>query len=392
MAPSEGSADNGNDHRYRQIFEQAGAAFLLTELHSSEERIELQTVDCNQSAQLLFGRDRDQLMCCLAHDLSPAEQPDGRSSLDSLLDWAAAAIVGGPQVFAWRFLHRDGHQLDTEVCFAGMELDGRCYLHATVRDVSETKRLQAALLQNQRLESIGRLAGGIAHNLNTALSPIVLAVDRIRLMTDDARIHERLETIDECADRATSLVRQVVAFAHGVRDENVAVQPADLMERIAAFLQLTFPRSISVSYRAEPGVWPVLGVPGQLEQVLLHLCLNAREAIKEASPGEIPEGQIFLSVENRVLGRDGVAAWPQVQPGRFVVMTVRDSGCGITTEELERIFDPFYTSKHPGVGLGLSAVNGIVTGHGGFVTVSSEPDAGSELQVHLPALDEHGNG
>ncbi len=387
LVDDEGAA---SQRRYRTLFELAAAAILLAELREHADGLELRYVDCNLRARSLFGRSRAQLIGSSPEDLSPPEQPDGRHSGEAMLDWSAEALVGGPQVFEWRFHDLEGTLLDTEVSLSAAELDGGCYLQAVIRDLSETKRLQAALLHHQRLESIGRLAGGIAHNLNTALAPIVLAVERIRLMTDDERICDRLETIDECADRASSLVRQVVAFAQGVRDESVAVQPTELMERIVAFLELTFPRTILVSYHAKPDIWSVLGVPGQIEQVLLHLCLNARAAISEASTGDRPEGRISLSVENLELGSERALVRTQARPGRFVVMTVRDTGCGIPAQELERIFDPFYTSKQPSLGLGLSAVRGIVTSHGGFVTVKSTPDAGSELRVHLPARNPDG--
>lgn len=235
-------------------------------------------------------------------------------------------------------------------------------------DITARKALEAGNLRSQRLESIGTLAGGIAHDLNNILQPITLAMDLIRARLPDPASRKMLDMVIENAQRATSLVRQVLSFACGVEGERVPIQPTVLADDIARMIRETFPKNIELRLHAPETSWPLSGDATQLHQVLLNLCVNARDAMPAG-------GVLTIGVEN-------VEA-----DGRHVVLTVSDTGTGIHPELHEKIFDPFFTTKGAGkgTGLGLATTLGIVRSHGGFITVKSPEGAGATFRVFIPA-------
>jgi len=236
----------------------------------------------------------------------------------------------------------------------------------------------------QRMESIGALTSGIAHDLNNILSPIMMAVDMLkRSSTNDPQTLEVLETIEANARRGSETVCQMLSFGRGLEGERTEVQPRHLLNAIEGVIKDTFPKDIRLRIALEPDPWLILGYPAQLHQIVLNLCLNARDSMPNG-------GLVTIQVENRMLDEQYVATTPEameVQPGPHVALTVTDSGVGIPQADLERIFDPFFSTKvlGKGGGLGLSTVWAIVKAHGGFVTVDSEPGKGTSFRLYLPA-------
>jgi two-component system, cell cycle sensor histidine kinase and response regulator CckA len=248
------------------------------------------------------------------------------------------------------------------------------------RDVSERRRVEEQLLRAQRLESIGTLTGGIAHDLNNVLAPVLLCVGLIRSGNSDRERKEFLNIIEKSALRGSDLVRQVLSFARGAENERLPLHPKHVAREIVSILRETFPKTIRVVYDLPNELWHVSGNPTQLNQILLNLCVNARDAM----PGG---GTLTLSGRNLVVGADDLAGHPEARAGEYVVLSVSDTGTGIAAGIRERIFDPFFTTKPRGLGtgLGLATVMTIVRSHGGFVSLDTEEGRGTAFHVHLPA-------
>jgi PAS domain S-box-containing protein len=247
-------------------------------------------------------------------------------------------------------------------------------------DITERKRLEKQFLRAQRLESIGTLAGGIAHDLNNVLAPILLGFGVLKMQEKDPKRLEFLATLTRSTERGANMVGQLLSFARGVDGNRENVNVGQLLDEVARIIDDTFLKSIQVRARVASDLWTVLGDPTQLHQVMLNLCVNARDAMPDG-------GSITLSAQNVTLDERYVGRNPDARPGPHVSIHVEDTGCGIAKDVLDKIFDPFFTTKEvgKGTGLGLSTSLGIVRSHGGFIRVYSEPGKGSKFQVHLPA-------
>jgi PAS domain S-box-containing protein len=252
-------------------------------------------------------------------------------------------------------------------------------------DVTEKKKMEAQFLRAQRMESIGTLAGGIAHDLNNVLSPILMSIDMLNLKTKDPDSKKWLQVLRSNAERGSSMVRQVLSFARGVEGERVALQPKHLVKEIVKILRETLPKSIEISFQIPNDLWMISADATQMHQVLMNLCVNARDAMPEG-------GAIFIKAENSFVDENYARMHIEAKAGRFVVVTVSDTGPGMTPEVQGRIFEPFFTTKEmsKGTGLGLSTALTIVKSHGGFINVYSEPHKGSQFTLYIPALEAPG--
>jgi PAS domain S-box-containing protein len=247
-------------------------------------------------------------------------------------------------------------------------------------DITEKRQLEAQFLRAQRLESIGALASGIAHDLNNVLAPIIIGAPLLREIIKDQTARHLLKTMETSAQRGAAIVRQVLTFARGVEGERVPVQPRHLLREIEKLADETFPKSIRVESDMAADLWSVLGDATQLHQALMNLCINARDAM----PGG---GVLTLEAANIVFSKEAAEKIPGAQPGSFACLRVTDTGTGIPPEIEAKIFEPFFTTKGvgKGTGLGLSTVVGIVRSHGGFIRVASKVGQGSTFELYLPA-------
>ena len=250
----------------------------------------------------------------------------------------------------------------------------------TAEDITDHRQLEEQLMRTQRLEAVGTLAGGVAHDLNNILTPTLMAAELIRQKMTDPHGLQLVDMIEQSMRRGSGIIRQMLVFSRGISGQRISVQPRHLLNEVATLIRETFPREINLETDVAKDLRPLVADATQVHQVLINLCVNARDAM----PGG---GTLTLTASNVVLGPAEVQAHSQARPGRHVAITVADTGCGIPQEIHARIFEPFFTTKEigKGTGLGLSSVLGIVRGHGGFVTVASTPGAGSTFTVYLPA-------
>ncbi len=280
---------------------------------------------------------------------------------------------------------KDGTLFDEEVTISPMrDAAGKTVNFVAVkRDITEQERLESQLRRAQRMESIGTLAGGIAHDLNNALAPILMAAELLRVAYPD-RATDDLDLIDAGARRGADLVKQLLTFARGAEGDRLPVKLRPLLSEMERMIRSTFPKNIELRVDNPEGLPAILGDATQLHQVLLNLLLNARDAMPDGGTLSVDAQRtdVEASVETEAL---------EVTPGSYVVLRVTDTGTGIPPAILDRIFDPFFTTKEPdkGTGLGLASALGIVKGHAGFIRVYSAPGHGSTFRVYLPV---HGGG
>ncbi len=249
-------------------------------------------------------------------------------------------------------------------------------------DITQKKQLEAQFLRAQRMESIGTLAGGIAHDLNNVLAPILMTAQLLETQLHDEQSKRLLPILVTNAKRGAALVKQVLSFARGLESKCTTLQVKHLISEIKQIVQETFPKSIEIYTNIRQDLGTVSGDATQLHQVLINLCVNARDAM--------PHGGILsIFAENLFIDENYARLNFDAKVGSYIVVTVADTGNGIPAEILDRIFEPFFTTKEigKGTGLGLSTVLGIVKSHGGFVNVSSEVGRGTQFKVYLPVAE-----
>ena len=249
-------------------------------------------------------------------------------------------------------------------------------------DITEKKNLDNQMIRAQRMEGVGTLASGIAHDLNNLLAPIILATDLLLINPAQEKAIEFLKTIKKSAKHAGSVVNQVLAFARGVEGgERILFHPKHIAKEIIQITKEIFPKNIIINFNIPNDLWPIKGEPTQLHPVLLNICINSRDAMPEG-------GEIHLKAEKEYLDQSYVAVFPGAKAGNYVKFEITDTGHGMAKETIKYIFDPFYTTKKEGhgTGLGLSISHGIIKNHGGFITVNSKEGYGSTFKIYLPAV------
>jgi two-component system, cell cycle sensor histidine kinase and response regulator CckA len=255
------------------------------------------------------------------------------------------------------------------------------------RDVTDKKKLEQQFLRSQRMESIGTLAGGIAHDLNNVLAPIILAIDTLRRTVSTPTSQTILSSIESSAQRGAEIVKQVLAFARGIDGERHVLQMKHIIAEIVRIIKETFPRSIDIWTEIPKDLWTVSADPTQVHQVILNVCVNARDAMPEG-------GKLTISAKNIIVDDKYSRMYGEAINGPFVMLTISDTGIGISPKILDKIFEPFFTTKEigKGTGLGLSTVHAIVKSHGGFIQVETEINQGTKFMIYFPAeINDGGN-
>lgn len=282
----------------------------------------------------------------------------------------------------YRFKYKSGHYARVED--HGLILrnhDGKpVRIVGGMKDVTEIRKIQSQYLRAQRLESIGTLAGGIAHDLNNLFAPIIMGVEYIKRRPFDQHSLEIIDNIHSSACRGADLVKQVLSFARGMEGQRVEVQISHLVREIQTIVRNTFPKNIVFETEICPELYTVTGDPTQFHQVLLNLCLNSRDAMPHG-------GTLKIKAANAPIESSNETLYHELKPGDYICIEVSDTGVGIDNNIIEHIFEPFFTTKEvgKGTGLGLSTAQGIVKSHGGCIHVYSEPGNGTTFRIYLPA-------
>ena len=330
----------------------------------------------NRAAEKIYGWTRDEAIGRhLAEDLyvDPKKfQETSRITLEKG-EWAGDL----------RSLSKDRRELIMETRWSLLrEKDGRPKSVLGVKtDVTEKRKIEVQFIRAQRMASLGLLAGGIAHDLNNVLTPIMLSIDALkRIAQSHPEAAGVVETIEMSTRRGSDIVQQVLSFARGMEGQRIVIQPKYLLQEIEHIVRDTFGKDIRLHFSMPHDTWTIVGDPTQIQQVLLNLCVNARDAM----PGG---GDLTLTARNCVVDEHYRAMNPQATPGLYVVLQVSDSGTGIASDVLDKIFEPFFTTKPvgKGTGLGLSSVQAIVKTHDGFIDVYTEAGRGTTFKVYLPA-------
>jgi PAS domain S-box-containing protein len=336
----------------------------------------------NKGAERIYGWTREEAMSSHVSRLISTETAKEERAYTALLkdgEWS-----GELQQTA-----RDGRKLTVEARWTLLRDDdgNPKSIFAITTDITDRKKIEAQFLRAQRMESIGTLAGGVAHDLNNILSPIMMSIGMLKKKTVDPQSIAILNAIEVSSQRGADIVRQILSFARGLDGKRIEVQPKHLLKDIENIIKSTFPKNIRLELSTPHDTWTVLGDPTQLHQILLNLCVNARDAMPQG-------GHLSIHAENRVLDEHYTAMNIQAKPGPHVIINVVDSGTGMTPEVMDKIFDPFYTTKEigKGTGLGLSTVMAIVKSHEGFINVYSEPEKGTTFRLHLPTVTSHQPG
>jgi PAS domain S-box-containing protein len=255
-------------------------------------------------------------------------------------------------------------------------------LEGFITDITERKLLESQVLQNQRLESVGTLAGGIAHDLNNVFAPIMMAGDLLSDRAQEKDDAQLLDVVAASAKRGAELVRQILLFARGMEGPRVSVDPAALFAELKTFLDSTLPKSIRVNFEVPAGLAAISGDPVQLHQMLLNLAVNASDAMPAG-------GKLAISATAASVSPSSPRPHPDAIPGSFIRIDISDTGCGIPDILKGQIFDPFFTTKGVGrgSGLGLSTARSIVKSHCGFITFVSSEGRGTTFSVFLPTSE-----
>jgi len=336
-----------------------------------------QIVFSNDACNNMFGYEDDELLGQHFSILKKSAPDEGRREVDSL--WALLQERG-----AWTgeidSRKKDGMGFITRARVSVLETDGVKSFILVVEDITEKKSMESQFLRSQRMESVGRLSSGIAHDMNNILTPIILSASMLRrpLPSED---HEKLlGNIESSAQRGAALIRQLLTLGCEAGGQRKVLSTSSLVDDMMQIMLGTFPKNISLSARVPEDVWPMVGDATQLHQVLLNLCVNARDAMPMG-------GVLTLSVENIRFDDSYSAMTAGIKPGPYVMLRVADSGEGIPSDIKEKIFDPFFTTKETGkgTGLGLSTVIGIVKSHNGFVNLRSLVGTGTTFEICLPA-------
>ncbi|MBN1570175.1 MAG: PAS domain S-box protein [Acidobacteria bacterium] len=368
--------------KYRMLFETAGDAIMLMR--------DDQFIDCNAVTLATFECARDQFIGAAPYEFSPPTQPDGKPSKEKAIAMINLALSTGPQRFEWTHCRRDGTPFPAEVSLNRLELNGETILQAIVRDITERKRaeaeqakLQAQFIQAQKMESLGRLAGGVAHDYNNILS-IILGYSELALEKTAPQdpLYNNLKEIQSAAERSIGITKQLLAYA---RKETIAPELIDLNASIESMLNMLrrlIGEDIDLEWIPGKDMMPVLMDPAQLDQILANLCVNARDAISNV-------GRIAIVTGNATFDEAYCSGHEGFMPGDFAMISVSDDGCGMDRETLDVIFEPFFTTKSVGcgTGLGLATVYGIVKQNNGFINVYSEPEEGTTFRIYLPARE-----
>jgi len=333
-------------------------------------------LEVNDAAVRRYGYTRDEFRAMtVAHVLTSDQAPPLRSKLSDQPEVRRS----GP----WKHRIKDGSLIDVDVTSIHLVYDGHDARMVVIDDLTERKHLEVQLQQSQRLETVGQLAGGIAHDFNNLLAVILNYAEFVTDELPEGPLRHDVEEIQRAAMRAADLTRQLLIFARREAANPQVLNLNTVVEGVEEMLRRTLGEDIDLTLKLSEDLPSVLADPGQVEQIFLNLTVNARDAMPTG-------GRVVVETSTVDLDDEYAAGRPGVTPGRYVRLSVSDTGIGMSPEVSSRAFEPFFTTKAAGrgTGLGLATVYGIVTQAGGNIGIYSEPGLGTRISIHLPATDE----
>jgi PAS domain S-box-containing protein len=362
-----------SERRYRILFESSGDAIFL--MRGNE------FIDCNAKTLELFGCTREEFAAGPPDRFSPARQPDGSDSRQKAMPLVQAALAGRPQRFDWIHQRSDGTTFPAEVILGRVELSSGMFLLSVVRDISDRQRLEEQLLQAQKMEAIGILAGGVAHDFNNILSTIVGYSSLLQMKLPAGKpLREYTKKILVSCERAASLTSSLLTFSRKQEIELKMIDINDIINNFHKILARLIGEDIDLSLDLASHPLVVDADVSQIEQVLMNLATNSRDAMSRG-------GQLVIGTKLVVLKKH----LGEIPPGSYAVVAVTDTGSGMSQDVQAHIFEPFFTTKEvgKGTGLGLAIVYGIIKKHGGFILVDSALSKGTRFAIYLPLQSSH---
>jgi PAS domain S-box-containing protein len=366
-----------SEEEFRALFETSRDAIMILDRQGF--------LDCNKATLDMFGcESKAQFFVKQLEELSPPQQQDGKDSSSAIRERLEAAYVEGYQFFEWLHRRMDGTLFPAEALFNRFELHGKTVLQAVLRDITERKKLKEQLWQSQKMEAIGQLAGGVAHDFNNILTAIIGFANLVEMgMDKQDPSMQYLEQVLAAAERATHLTQGLLAFS---RRQVINPQPIDLNSviiNVEKLLNRLISEEIELTISLADRDLVVMADSGQIDQILMNLATNARDAMPDG-------GALTIETSLFEMTDDYIKTYGFGTPGLYAMLAIRDTGDGMAEATRARIFEPFFTTKEvgKGTGLGLAVVYGIVKQHNGFINVYSEPGKGTTFKINLPLVQE----
>jgi PAS domain S-box-containing protein len=360
--------------RYRALFNQSGDYVLVLEMGSDGV---LRIVDVNDAALSVHGYSRGEMVG------QPITLLDSHIDPPVVKNRLLAMKEQDGAMFEVRHRRKDGSVFDVEVRAKTVHIGGKDLILSVERDITQRKKLEESLRHSQKMEAIGQLAGGVAHDFNNILAATMMRLAMLQARSNLAPdTREALKELEAGAQRAASLTKQLLMFSHRSLMEFIVLDVNRLIANLLKMVRRLIGEDIDLRFEDKPVLPPVKADSGMLEQVLVNLAVNARDAMPKG-------GRLMISTNAAEISEEQAKANSSRRPGKFVCLSVADSGCGMDQDTLKRIFEPFFTTKEvgKGTGLGLATVHGIVAQHEGWVEVESQVGKGSEFRVYLPAVE-----
>lgn len=360
-----------SEERFRRLIENSSDVILVIE---ESGRIGYSS----PSTLRILGYEPDHL---IGRDIFEIVHHEDRTKARNSFLQVSTSNENAPELTEYRIRHRDeSWRIFQSVGQGMMESDGSRKVVLNSRDVTESRQMEERFLRAQRMEAIGTLASGVAHDLNNILTPMLMVAGLLKETMVDVRDRDMLAMVEKSAQRGANIISQLLTFSRGVEGTRTNVQPKYLLKEMMNLMQETFPKNIELIYDVVGDLWTFVVDSTQFHQVLLNLCVNARDAMPDG-------GKLTLTARNVELGEKDIQGHEEAAPGPHLLIMVSDTGHGIPPGIIERIFDPFFSTKEPGkgTGLGLSTVIGIVKSHKGCINVYSEPGRGTVFRSYFPA-------
>jgi two-component system, cell cycle sensor histidine kinase and response regulator CckA len=350
-----------SEARYRTLVENAPEAIVVLDVDA------FRFVDVNANACLLFGLTRDKLLTREPIELSPAKQPDGRTSSEAAHEYIRRALDGETPAFEWIHCSDSGADIRCEVRLVRLPAKGKRLVRGSILDLTGQHQLERQLQQFQKLDTLGQMAGGIAHDFNNILTVITSSAEMLLLDLDSgSELRADVYAIRDASRRGAQLTQQILSFARGHESNREPLDLNSVVKHTVAMLRRLMGPNVVLVERLDPSAVTILGDRGQVEQILVNLLLNARDAVGVA-------GTVTVSTQRL--------------PDQSIAMRIADDGVGIPEGAQAKIFEAFFTTKPPGqgTGLGLATVSALVGSHGATITVTSRVGEGTTFEIVFPA-------